>query len=108
MTEAVPPVLQPATEAELAELVRESKNAWESLGSADYAPSASEDISRNYRRSLYVVKPIKAGEAFTAANIRAIRPGYGLPPDAFEAVTSKGKAACDLEPGTALLKQHID
>ncbi len=91
---------------ELAELVSESKKAWESLGSSDYAPTASEDASRIYRRSLYVVKPVKAGEAFTSDNVRAIRPGYGLPTAELERVFSK-KAARNIEAGTALSQELL-
>jgi sialic acid synthase SpsE len=77
------------------------------LGTADYAPTVSENASRIYRRSLYVVKPIKAGEAFTAHNIRTIRPGYGLPPGMFDEVVQGGTATCDLQPATALKREHI-
>jgi len=93
---------------ELAELVRESRHAWQSLGSADYAPTSSEDASRIYRRSLYVVKPIKAGERFTSENVRAIRPGYGLPPGEIEAIIQGGAATCDLASGTALKQEHVN
>ena len=92
---------------ELADLVRESRNAWESLGSAEYAPTSSETASRMYRRSLYVTKPIRAGEIFTTENIRAIRPGYGLPPIAIDAIVGKSFAAQDIEAGTALQQHHI-
>lgn len=92
---------------ELAELVRESRNAFEALGSADYMPTGSETASRVFRRSLYVVKPVRSGEAFTDANIRIIRPGYGLPPREMDRIVQGGIAACDLEPGTALKPEHI-
>lgn len=93
---------------ELAALVRESRQAHESLGSSVYAPSQSEEASRAYRRSLYVVKPIAKGEAFTAENIRAIRPGFGLKPEQGDAIREGARAACDLEPGTALALAHLD
>ncbi len=93
---------------ELSTMVAESVQAWQSLGSAHYAPSQSEEASRAYRRSLYVVKAIAKGEAFTAENIRAIRPGFGLKPQEGEAIRAGAKAACDLEPGTALALIHLD
>jgi pseudaminic acid synthase len=93
---------------ELADLVSESRKAWEALGSANYAPTHSEDASRVYRRSLYAVKPIKAGEAFTFDNIRAIRPGYGLPPGKIDSIVGKSTATKDLQAGTALLEHYID
>jgi pseudaminic acid synthase len=92
---------------ELAALVKESRHAWESLGSGGYATTASEESSRIYRRSLYVVKPIRKGESFTPENIRVIRPGYGLPPVRYDAVVGGCKATSDLEPGTALAEKHI-
>lgn len=93
---------------ELAALVRECNQAYESLGNMRYAPSASEAASRAFRRSLYVVKAIAKGEAFTEANIRAIRPGFGLKPDEGGLIRKNAKAACDLEPGTALAHVHLD
>ena len=92
---------------ELADLVRESKRAWESLGDGNYAPTKSETASRTYRRSLYAVKPIKAGEPFTRDNVRAIRPGFGLPPDRLESLVTGGTAAEDLDAGTALTDSNI-
>ena len=93
---------------ELAVLVRESAQAFESLGHATYAPSVSEQASRRFRRSLYVVKPIAKGAAFTAYNIRAIRPGFGLKPDMGKAICDNAVASCALEPGTALTLAHLD
>lgn len=64
--------------AELAQLVVESRRAWEALGEVRYAPTARESTA--HRRSLYVAEDMRAGDTFTANNLRAIRPGGGLAP----------------------------
>jgi N-acetylneuraminate synthase len=65
---------------ELAQLVRETRRAWEALGSVRYGPTEAEKPSLAFRRSLYIARDMKAGEVFTAQNLRSIRPGRGLPP----------------------------
>ena len=65
--------------SEMAQLVEESKRAWQSLGVISYGPTTTEDNSLQYRRSLYVIKDIKVGDILSEDNIRAIRPGLGLP-----------------------------
>lgn len=65
---------------ELERLVRECRDAWLALGSVRYDEVQSEAASRDHRRSLYVVEDVAAGEVLTAANVRSIRPGHGLPP----------------------------
>jgi N-acetylneuraminate synthase len=59
-----------------------------------------------FRRSLYVIKDIQAGEAFSAENIKAIRPGLGLPPKYLDIVLGK-TAACPVKRGTALSWAHV-
>jgi N-acetylneuraminate synthase len=66
--------------AEFASLVTETERAWRALGKVSYGPVGAEKESLKFRRSLYVVADMKAGDAFTPANLRAIRPGDGLPP----------------------------
>ena len=64
---------------EMAQLVVETERAWRALGRPSYGPIAEEKKSLQYRRSLYVVEDVKAGEPLTKKNVRAIRPGLGLP-----------------------------
>jgi N-acetylneuraminate synthase len=66
--------------AEMAQLARETTSAWQALGGIAYGPTLAERKSLRYRRSLYVVADVAAGERLTMANVRAIRPGLGLPP----------------------------
>lgn len=61
-------------------LVTEAERAWQSLGKISYGATSAEQKSLVFRRSLYVVKDIEAGDVFSADNVRAIRPGLGLAP----------------------------
>ncbi len=75
--------------AEMKSLVEESHRAWRALGKIHYGPVAEEKSSMRFRRSLYVVRDIKAGERLTTENLRAIRPGYGLPVKYFDTLIGK-------------------
>jgi N-acetylneuraminate synthase len=67
--------------AELATLVVESERAWQALGTTQIGPTEAERESLRFRRSLYVVEDVVAGEPVTEANVRSIRPAGGLDPD---------------------------
>jgi pseudaminic acid synthase len=86
---------------ELTQLVVESERAWQSLGSVSYGPTESERISLQYRRSLYVVRDMKAGEVLSHDTVRAIRPGLGLAPKFLESVLGL-RVRRDVARGTAL------
>jgi N-acetylneuraminate synthase len=66
--------------AELAALCRDSRTAWQALGRINYGLKSSEQGNVQFRRSLYFVKPLRAGDRVTADAVRSVRPGYGLPP----------------------------
>ncbi|MBU6225776.1 MAG: N-acetylneuraminate synthase family protein, partial [Burkholderiales bacterium] len=87
--------------AEMTQVVVETERAWQSLGRVAYGPTAAEEKSVVYRRSLYVVKDLQAGEKLTADNVRAIRPGLGLPTKYLEQVLGKNLAKA-VAKGTAL------
>jgi N-acetylneuraminate synthase len=75
--------------AEMTQLVVETERAWQALGRVAYGPTAAEEKSIVFRRSLYVVKDLQKGEKLTADNVRAIRPGLGLPTKYLEQVLGK-------------------
>lgn len=87
--------------AEMAQLVVETERAWQALGQVSYGATAAEKKSLVFRRSLYVVQDLKAGDVLTKDNIRAIRPGFGLPTKYFEMVLGK-RVSRDVKRGTAL------
>jgi N-acetylneuraminate synthase len=70
--------------AEMAALCRDAKTAWQALGNVDYGRKASEQGNVKFRRSLYFVKDMKAGDVITRDCIRSVRPGFGLAPKYFE------------------------
>jgi len=87
--------------AEMAQLVLETERAWQALGQVAYGPTEGEKKSLQYRRSLYVVQDLKAGAVLTEENLRAIRPGLGLPTKYLEVVLGK-TVKQDIKRGTAM------
>ena len=77
------------------------RQAEKALGSIHYDVTAREATSRVFRRSLFVVKDVKAGEVFSEANLRSIRPGYGLHTRYLENVMGR-RASRDIQGGTPL------
>lgn len=75
--------------AEMAQLVIETERAWQALGKVSYGATEAEKKSIQFRRSLYIVKDLKAGDVLSKDNVRAIRPGLGLPTKYLEQVLGK-------------------
>jgi N-acetylneuraminate synthase len=88
--------------AEMAQLVLETERAWQALGKVSYGATEAEKKSIQFRRSLYIVKDLKAGDVLSKENVRAIRPGLGLPTKYFEHILSK-TVTQDVKRGTALV-----
>lgn len=87
--------------AELAELIKLTREAWSALGDGKLQTGKSEAASKIFRRSVYAVKDIAEGEKFTVENIRVIRPGYGLDPADYEKVLGRS-AKQIIKRGTAI------
>ena len=86
---------------EMTQLVTETERAWRALGEVSYGSTEAEEKSLQFRRSLYVVEDLKAGDILTKDNVRAIRPGYGLPTKYLTQVIGK-PVNKDVKRGTAL------
>lgn len=76
-------------EPELKHLCEASRTCWQALGQVDYGRKSSEQGNAQFRRSLYFVKPLKAGDVITPDSVRSVRPGYGLPPKMYDQVVGK-------------------
>ena len=82
-------------------MVQAIRTAEKALGEVRYGVSEQEAKSRVFRRSLFAIKDVKAGEAFTEENVSSIRPGYGLHPRYLKDVLDR-RAARDIQRGTPL------
>jgi len=87
-------------------MVNAVRTAEKALGKISYETLGEESKSLVYRRSLYVVKDIEAGDLFTEENIRSIRPGNGLHPRYFNKVLGR-KASREIQRGTPLNRDMI-
>ncbi|HHV76126.1 MAG TPA: pseudaminic acid synthase [Syntrophothermus lipocalidus] len=87
-------------------LAEETRRAWEALGRVRYGPTKEEKKSLKFRRSIYVVKDIKAGEVLSPENIRIIRPWYGLEPKYYDVVIGR-RVNRHVKRGTALKWEYL-
>jgi pseudaminic acid synthase len=90
--------LEPAEFKAMVNAIRITERA---MGKVNYEVTRQEAASRVFRRSLFVVKDMKAGEKFTAENVRSIRPGYGLSPRYLTSIIGR-KSMKNLKRGTPL------
>jgi pseudaminic acid synthase len=91
---------------ELKRLCQDTKDAWSALGRAGFERNQVEEASKRYRRSVYFVRDVKAGQKITEADIRRIRPGYGLPPKHYDALLGRTLRK-DVTRGTAVRWEHV-
>jgi N-acetylneuraminate synthase len=91
---------------ELQALVAETERAWYSLGTVRYGPSSAELGSLAFRRSVFAIRSIRAGEPFTPENVRVLRPNTGLAPK-YLAQVLDGVAATDVASGTPIAWRHV-
>jgi pseudaminic acid synthase len=87
---------------ELAALCHGAKTAWSALGRVDYGRKSSEQGNVQFRRSLYFVKALNAGDVITEDCVRSVRPGYGLPPKYISQVLGKC-VKTDVDVGTSVM-----
>lgn len=92
---------------ELAALCRDSKTAWSALGNVDYGKKSSEQGNVKFRRSLYFVKDLKAGDVITQDAIRSVRPGFGLEPKYIDRIIGK-KVKFETRKNTPVKISHIE
>jgi pseudaminic acid synthase len=92
---------------EFSQMVRSVREVEKALGDVSYELSDKSMKSREFSRSLFVVKDVKEGEIFTEENVRSIRPGFGLQPKYYNYILGK-RAAKDIDKGTPLKWDLID
>ena len=86
---------------EMEQLVLETNRAWQAIGCIAYGPTHAELKSLQFRRSLYIVRDMEAGEELTRKNVRSIRPGLGLPTKWMDTVLGR-RVKGNVKIGTAL------
>ena len=92
--------------AEFASLVQQTRRAHAALGSPTIGPTEQDASQVHFRRSIYASRPIRAGEPFTAQNLRVVRPSLGLHPKFWNTLLGR-PAPRDLPPGTPLAPEDL-
>ena len=92
---------------QLESLVKDCKDAWQSIGKVGFSRPKSEKQSLKYRRSIYFIENLTAGSLITTNSIRAIRPGFGISPKFFDELIGK-KVKFDVERGDPVTVDIIE
>jgi pseudaminic acid synthase len=93
-------------EKEFTAMVKAIRMAEKAIGIVDYNLTEKQTKGREYCRSLYVVKNIKAGEVITEKNVRSIRPGFGMHPKYLREILGK-RIRCDVSKGDPLTQRMV-
>ena len=91
---------------ELAALCRDVSTAWSALGRIDFGRKSSEQGNAQFRRSLYFVKSLRAGDLVTPDAVRSVRPGFGLAPKHLDEIVGRHMDQ-DVKAGTAVTWAHL-
>jgi len=94
-------------EQEFTKMVKAVRDAEKAIGKVNYKLTEKQQKSRDFSRSLYVVKNIKKGEEITEENVKSIRPGFGLHPKFLPEIIGK-KSIKDLKRGDRFDLKFID
>lgn len=92
--------------AEMKALCEGAHTAWSALGRVDYGRKSSEQSNVKFRRSLYFVKDMKAGDIITEDSVRSVRPGFGMSPKHLNTLLGK-RLTQDVKKYTPILKGQI-
>lgn len=92
--------------AEFTQLCTGCRTAWEALGQVDYGRKSSETANVTFRRSLYFVRDLKAGDIITAADFRSVRPGFGAAPKFADQIIGM-QVQNDIEHDTPVLMDQL-
>ena len=92
---------------QLHELCKSVRTAWDALGTINYGLKSSELDNKKFRKSLYFIKSLKAGERITADSVRSVRPGFGLAPKHLDQVVG-ALLKVDVDFGTAVSWEHLE
>lgn len=87
-------------------MVNHIRQVEKALGTVDYTIPGKQSGNHFARRSLYVCASIKAGEPFSAHNVRSVRPSHGLHPQYWD-VLMESTAIRDMEKGDRLTLDDI-
>lgn len=93
--------------AELAALCQGAKTAWSALGRVDYCRKSSEQGNVKFRRSLYFVRDLPAGEIISPDAVRSVRPGFGLAPKYLDQMLGR-RAARQIYKNTPVTKEDLE
>lgn len=92
---------------ELAALCKGARIAWEARGRVDYGCKSSEQANVKFRRSLYFVKNMKAGDVITADCVRSVRPGFGMAPKFLSEIIGV-KVKSDVSKGSPVTETYLE
>jgi len=93
--------------SELERLCKDTRDAWAAVGKVGYTRQQAEEANRIFRRSVYFMRDMKAGEIVKEQDIRRIRPGIGIEPKHFSALVGK-KLKADVTRGTPTNWEKFD